>query len=227
MSPPLLLGHRGARATRTVPENTLESFDLALAHGCDGFEFDVRLTADGRAVICHDATIEGCVVAQAGATDLKHLPQLESVLVRYAQHAFLDIEIKVPGLERSVLNALKLHPPQRGSVVSSFLPEVLRAVRTLDPAIPLGLICEDSAELAAWKSLPVQWVIPHHTLLDRDLVRSLHGDEKRILVWTVNRREAMRHFRDIDVDGIVSDDTKLLLETLGSGSQPSQPKASS
>ena len=97
MSPPLLLGHRGARATRTVPENTLESFDLALAHGCDGFEFDVRLTADGRAVICHDATIEGCDVAQAGVTDLKHLPQLESVLVRYAQHAFLDIEIKEIG----------------------------------------------------------------------------------------------------------------------------------
>jgi glycerophosphoryl diester phosphodiesterase len=218
MSPPLLLGHRGARATRTISENTLESFDLAMAHGCDGFEFDVRLTADGRAVICHDDTIESCEVAQAGATDLKHLPQLESVLDRYAQQAFLDIEIKVPALERLALNALKLQPPQRGYVVSSFLPEVLRALRALDPDVPLGLICEDSAQFAAWKSLPVQYVIPHHTLVDQDLVGALHREERKVLVWTVNRREAMLYFRDIDVDGIVSDDTKLLVEVLRSRS---------
>ncbi len=216
---PLLLGHRGARATRTVPENTLQSFDLAMTHGCDGFEFDVRLTADGRAVICHDGTVAGCAIAQAGATDLKHLPQLVSVLDRYGQQAFLDIEIKVPGLERSVMSALKLHPPQRGYVVSSFLTEVLQVLGELDPDIPLGLICEDSAQLTPWKSLPVQYVIPHHTLVDQDLVRTLHGDGKKIVVWTVNRREAMCHFRDIDVDGIVSDDTRLLVETLRSGSQ--------
>jgi glycerophosphoryl diester phosphodiesterase len=218
MSPPLLLGHRGARATRSVPENTLESFDLALAHGCDGFEFDVRLTADGRAVICHDSVIEGLEVADAEATDLTHLPHLESVLDRYVQQAFLDIEIKVPGLEKSVLSALQLHPPRRGYVVSSFLPEVLRVLRELDADVPLGLICEDSGQLAAWKRLPVQYVIPHHTLVDQDLVRSLHGDEKKILVWTVNRREAIRHFRDVDIDGIISDDTRLLVEVLKASS---------
>ena len=49
------LGHRGARAVRQIPENTLASFELCLQHGCDGFEFDVRLSADGQAVICHDA----------------------------------------------------------------------------------------------------------------------------------------------------------------------------
>ena len=44
---PLLLGHRGARATRHVPENTLASFELCLEHGCDGFEFDIRRSSDG------------------------------------------------------------------------------------------------------------------------------------------------------------------------------------
>ena len=42
---PLLLGHRGAVCSLGVPENTFASFDLALEHGCGGFEFDVRLTA--------------------------------------------------------------------------------------------------------------------------------------------------------------------------------------
>jgi glycerophosphoryl diester phosphodiesterase len=56
---PLLLGHRGARGIRSIPENTIASFDRALADGCDGFEFDVRLTADGEAVICHDPVFRG------------------------------------------------------------------------------------------------------------------------------------------------------------------------
>ena len=48
---PLLLGHRGMRGSPEVKENTIEAFDLALQHGCHGFEFDVRLTGDRRAVI--------------------------------------------------------------------------------------------------------------------------------------------------------------------------------
>jgi glycerophosphoryl diester phosphodiesterase len=217
--PPLLLGHRGARATRTIPENTLESFDLALAHGCDGFEFDVRLTADEHAVICHDAMADGCEVAQAAASDLPQLPRLESVLDRYAHRAFLDIELKVTGLETATLNALYFDPPRRGYVVSSFLPEVLSALRELDAEIPLGLICETQSQLVAWRSLPVQYVMPHHTLVDSALCKSLHSEAKKVFVWTVNRTELMTHFREINADAIISDDTELLIETLRGGAK--------
>jgi glycerophosphoryl diester phosphodiesterase len=62
---PLLLGHRGLRVPQAPPENTFAAFDLALQHGCDGFEFDVRLTGDGRAVICHDPWAQGIVIAEA------------------------------------------------------------------------------------------------------------------------------------------------------------------
>src|ERR1700758_3983436 len=111
MSRPLQLGHRGARSTRSIPENTLVSFDLALEHGCDGFEFDVRQTGDGRCVICHDPEIQGIEVRRAGAGDLADLPVLEQVLVRYRDRAFLDIEIKVPGTENVVIQCLRTHPP--------------------------------------------------------------------------------------------------------------------
>jgi glycerophosphoryl diester phosphodiesterase len=216
MSHPLLLGHRGARATRSVPENTVASFDLALAHSCDGFEFDVRQTADGRAVICHDPTIHGVEVAHAGAGELQELPLLGQVLARYAQSAFLDIEIKAMGLEGTVLTALQSHPPQQGYVLSSFLPDVLLALRALDPGVPLGLICEDSSQLASWRGLPVQFVIPHYSLVDEDLCRVLRAGQKQILVWTVNRREEMLRLKGWGVDGIISDDTKLLVDVLAS-----------
>src|SRR5271168_5417742 len=96
---PLLLGHRGARGEKSVPENTLASFDLALAQGCDGFEFDVRLTADEQPVVCHDATAHRFKIAEHSAEKLQ-LPHLREVLARYQRAAFLDVELKVPGLEK-------------------------------------------------------------------------------------------------------------------------------
>lgn len=214
MSSLLLLGHRGARATRSIPENTLESFALALAHGCDGFEFDVRRTADGRAVIRHDPTFGHAEIATADASQLQDLPTLDLILTHYAQTAFLDIEIKVTGLEQQVLGALKANPPTRGYVVSSFLPEVLLSLRNLDQKLPLGLLCENPSQLAAWTHLPVQFVIPHFTLVERELCRTLHTAGRKLFVWTVNGREAMLRMQRCGVDGIISDQTKLLVAVL-------------
>lgn len=207
---PLLLGHRGARATRTIPENTLASFDLALAHGCDGFEFDVRLTGDGRAVICHDPKIHGVEIAGASATDLGDLPVLGQVLSRYQDKAFLDIEIKVAGLESTLIGALEAHPPRRGFVVSSFLPEVLLSLRNLAPGLPLGLICETPAQLDQWTKLPVEFVMPHLTLINADLMKALHKADRKVLTWTVNFKDRMLELQTLGVDGIISDDTVTL-----------------
>jgi len=208
MPRPLLLGHRGARATHSVPENSLASFDLALAHGCDGFEFDVRRTGDGRAVICHDPKFRDIEIANAGAGDVPDLPLLDDVLGRYQESAFLDIEIKVPGLEDAVLGSLRMHPPRRGSVVSSFLPEVLRIFREDDPSLPLGLICETESQLAAWTTMPLQFVIPHYALMSIDLCREVHAASSQVLTWTVNRKSDMVRLLEMGVDGIISDDTK-------------------
>ena len=52
----LLLAHRGDH--REAPENTLAAFVAALAiPGVDGLELDVRASADGVAVVLHDASL--------------------------------------------------------------------------------------------------------------------------------------------------------------------------
>ena len=124
---PMLLGHRGARAVKSIPENTIASFDRALADGCDGFEFDVRLTEDEEAVVCHDEKVSGYAVSRTPAKQLAHLPRLRDVLQRY-RDSFLDIELKVKGLERITLDLFLRHKPRRGFVVSSFLPGVPKSV---------------------------------------------------------------------------------------------------
>jgi glycerophosphoryl diester phosphodiesterase len=209
---PLLLGHRGARANKAIPENTIGSFDRALADGCDGFEFDVRLTEDEEAVICHDEKAGNWKVERSLAKDLAHLPRLQDVLGKY-RDAFLDIELKVKGLERITSDLFLRHKPRRGFVVSSFIPGVLKAMLAEDKKIPVGLICETPTQLRLWSELPLSYVIPQEKLVDADLVRKIKGAGKKIIVWTVNREADMRRFAEWGVDGIISDDTKLLCET--------------
>jgi glycerophosphoryl diester phosphodiesterase len=211
---PLLLGHRGARSEKSIPENTPAAFDFALAQSCDGFECDVRLSADGEAAICHDASIHALEIAQSSAQRLA-VPVLREILTRYQNSAFLDIELKVPGLERITLDLLRHHPPVRGYVVSSFLPAVLEAIHGVDVAIPLGLICETQTEFSLWPKLPVQYVIPHHKLVRKGVYEEIKAAGRKIFVWTVNSAVEMQRFAGWGVDGIISDDPEQLALTLG------------
>ena len=75
--------------------------------------------------MCHDPKVDGITVAQATADQLLHLPLLGDVLQHYSQRAFLDIELKVPGLESKLLALLREFRMEEDYVVSSFLPEVV------------------------------------------------------------------------------------------------------
>jgi glycerophosphoryl diester phosphodiesterase len=213
---PLLLGHRGARAVLSIPENTLASFDRALADGCDGFEFDVRLTVDLEAVISHDAKVGRDKIERATAKEVSQLPRLRDVLQRY-RDSFLDIELKVKGLERTIVDLFLRLKPRKGCVVSSFLPGALKSLHAEDATVPLGLICETKTQLRLWNELPIHYVIPHHELVDAELIRKVKGAGKKVMVWTVNDAIAMQQFAEWGVDGIISDDTKLLVQTLAAG----------
>ena len=55
---PLRLAHRGD--WRAAPENSLQALVAATRiPGCDGVEFDVRLSRDGVPVLLHDETLTG------------------------------------------------------------------------------------------------------------------------------------------------------------------------
>ncbi|MGA2022966.1 MAG: glycerophosphodiester phosphodiesterase [Candidatus Sulfotelmatobacter sp.] len=220
---PLLLGHRGARAEKSIPENSIASFDRALAQGCDGFEFDLRLSADGYPVVCHDPTVHSLEVEHCPAQQLG-LPLLCDVLERYQTIAFLDIELKVSGLEAATLDLLRAHPPARGYVISSFLPEVLQAAHDMDATIPLGLICETRAQFSLWHNLPIKYVIPHKKLVTRRVATEIKSRGRKLLVWTVNSALDMRRFAEWEVDGIISDDSEKLVSTLGRKSESKHKK---
>lgn len=212
MNRPLLLGHRGSRSLGGIQENTVPAFDRALDQGCDGLEFDVRLTGDGQALVCHDARSKGVRISSSRRTQLPHLATLEEVLSRYRKHGFLDIELKVPGLTEIVLDGLRRHRPARGFVISSFLPEALMELRARNHSILLGIICE--RQIPRWKELPVDCLVAEKSLITRTLVDEVHDAGKRLFAWTVNDKAAMLRFARWGVDAIISDRTELLVRTL-------------
>ncbi|MBZ5721870.1 MAG: glycerophosphodiester phosphodiesterase [Acidobacteriia bacterium] len=212
---PLLLGHRGAPSSGSVAENTFAAFDLALARGCDGFEFDVRLTGCGRALVCHDPKVGGVTVARATARQLTSLPQLHEVLVRYGQRVFLDIELKVKGLEPLVLAALRKHPPGRNYVVSSFLSDVLLELKVRSARVPVGIICDREAQLAKWRNLPVDYVIAHRSLVKRELAGEVHAAGKKLIVWTVNDKRSILRLAEYGADAIITDRTQAVMSIRG------------
>lgn len=214
----LLLGHRGARLY--APENTIPAFDLALDHGTDGFEFDVRCTRSKQSIVCHDGKFNSMVVRKrtleqihAKSVDGKP-PCLEDVLELYSHRAFLNIEIKVRGMEQVVVEAMNRFPPRRGYFISSFLPSVVRKLHELDASLVLGAISKSYWHLRRWKALPVSYVVPHYNLLTPKLLDELHSAGKTVITWTVNDPREMERVAEMGVDGIISDDTKLLVKTL-------------
>ena len=211
---PLLLGHRGAR--RSAPENTFFAFDKALRDGCDGFEFDVRLSSDGRGVVCHDPTLHGLEIAHSSFSDLlaarqatsnprssqdtsspgaPQLPCLEDVLAKYAECAFLDVELKTEGLEEATLQLLARFPAKRGAVVSSFLPQVLRRLASLDAGFPAR-----AAEGAVGDSSAAH---PLGCTTSEKSPRVGGGAEKLPLGLIFDNREAMRQWDRLPVSHLM------------------------
>jgi glycerophosphoryl diester phosphodiesterase len=225
---PLLLGHRGVRPLPCLglrwrkpgfpAENTPAAFGYAMANGCDGFEFDVRYTRDRRSVLSHDPRFNRVDVATAEFAGLERrcgysLACLEDVLAQFGSTAYLDIELKASGNEEAVASTLLANPPRRGYVVSSFLPEVLLRLRELDSSIPLGFLCEREEDAGQWTDLPIAVFVPLCSLVSQRLIAEVHARAIRLFTWTVNDTQDMLRLADWGVDGLISDDPRLLART--------------
>ena len=218
---PLLLGHRGCRgrSRHICPiENSLAAFEYALTSGCDGFEFDVRHTRDGRDVLWHDPKWQGMEIATTNYSNLTdrngaRLPVLEDVLRALRHRAFLDIELKVSGHEASVLAAVRAHPPQNGFILSTFYPEILAKLHDLDADLPLGFICDRDKAMAVWREMPIRVFLPADAYVQPSLIDEVHARGQQIMTWTVNDARRMSELAAWGIDGIISDDPRLLYQT--------------
>jgi glycerophosphoryl diester phosphodiesterase len=192
---PLVAAHRGA--SLLAPENTLESFEQAIAVGAEMIEFDVRRTRDGELVVFHD---------ELPATFTRRPPLLAEVVDLCRGRIRLDVELKESGSEAEVLALL-----DGEFVVTSFLDEVLASVKRQAPHVRTGLLVrkDDRPEdfAARLVAANADFLAPQVDLLDAGL------DGEDFCVWTVNDRPRLeRYLADPRVSVLITDDPVLALE---------------
>jgi hypothetical protein len=135
------------------------------------------------------------------------------VLERFADRAFLDIELKVAGLERITVKLLKQYQCTRGCIVSSFLSDVVREAQAKNGDVPLGLICSTRKQVASATSLPLAVIVLHASLVNLELISSFRDRGIAVFAWGANRAKEMRSIVEAGSNALIVDDTQLAFET--------------
>lgn len=224
------VGHKGAELI--VPGNTPESFDAALQAGVDMIEFDVLRERDGsrRLLLAHDYE----------DADSREPVTLDQGLAHLARESFskleLDVDLKLPGYERDVLDALRSHGLLERALISTQYPGSLAALRALEPRARIGwsvprlrrdpfrsraLALPSLAGLqvaragfppraaAALRAGRCDAIMAHWRLVTRRLVREVLAAEGELYVWTVDDPARIRALEALGVTGVITGDPRL------------------
>jgi glycerophosphoryl diester phosphodiesterase len=221
------VGHKGA--DHVAQGNTIESFQAALEHGVDMIEFDVLRLDDGRLLLAHDPR------DAAGREPLS----LDEGLDHFAGETYtgveLDVDLKLPGYEREVVEGLLERGLDDRALVSTTYARSLAAIGRLGPGLRRGWSVPRArrdyrktafavpayAVLAWWRSrLPgraerliarggCEAVMAHWTLVSARLVAAVHGAGGQLYAWTVDDPERIERLESLGVDGLITNDPRL------------------
>jgi glycerophosphoryl diester phosphodiesterase len=230
---PSACAHRGAG--RLAPENTLAAFRVGASHGQSMFEFDVKLSSDGKPFLLHDATLDRTTTGRGAAGSAtfgelaqldagswlgpawagEPLPALANVAAWLRANGYLaNVEIKPsPGreAETGALVAIAAAHAWRDAAVppllSSFSPEALAAARRAVPVLPRALLLD---------ALPDDWperlralgcvaLDANHLTLTPTVVERAHAERFRVLTYTVNDPDRAALLRRWGVDCVITD----------------------
>jgi glycerophosphoryl diester phosphodiesterase len=231
---PRRVGHKGA--AHLIQGNTLASFDAALAHRVDMIEFDVlseRSDGTGRLVVAHDRDDMRARTALTFEQALEHL----------AGDAFagidFDVDVKLPGYELRVLEALREFGLIERTLVSGMFPSSLRLVRAAEPGLRLGwsvprvrrdytndmlTAIPAFAALTGYRAtLPrrvrrvlqagiVDAIMAHWRVVTPALARTVRDAGGELYVWTVDDAARIASLTEMGVDGIITNDPRLFAD---------------
>lgn len=228
---PPVIGHRGAAGR--APENTLAGLRCARQFGCSWVEFDVRLTADGIAVLCHDPTLERTTDGSGPLSALpftavrecdagirfgasfagERVPMLEEALLLCAELDLgANIELKADkgrdyALAKTVAETLERVRGRIGPVlVSSFHPAGLHVLGR-DPEPPLGILFR--IVMRGWAELAERFdcamIGADHRRLRPRRVAEIRAAGYQLAAFTVNDPARARVLYDWGVTSVFSD----------------------
>jgi glycerophosphoryl diester phosphodiesterase len=219
------VGHRGAAAL--APENSLAAVQAAAAAGVDAVELDVLRRSDGVLVVAHGPELP------------PEAPPLDDALALAAGLGLaVQVDVKLPGLEAGIVAALRRQGLFERSFVSSFSLPVLRGFEAAAPELPRSFTYPEDrhgvSERRLLRPLLVTGLAVLRALLPRRLpgllraagasaatlnagvvspaaVDACHALGAAVYVWTVNEPALVRRLLEMGLDGIISDDPRILV----------------
>jgi glycerophosphoryl diester phosphodiesterase len=188
---PLVVAHRGA--SRYAPENSVAAAEMAIDQGADMIEMDIRQTADGVLVACHDPLLDGHPVRELPYGLVREIvPEIatfDELLRITAGRALLDVEIKEEGYEAAAVEALAGHGLLGDAVVTSFSTQAIKTVKELDPSTRTGWIVDGpwgADVLTRFAETGADWLVAETASLTPGLIAGIQDREIPLAVWTVN-----------------------------------------
>jgi len=230
--------HRGRSGPPSVDgpvENTLPAVAACLVAGADGAEVDVRLSADGVLVVCHDPTLRRLTgsrleVATTRWDELRTTCALSGVALARAD----DLLVALSG--RAVVLEVKAPPPGRvpatGAAVVAALRRLRSAGHVLDVTVSsFSLEAVQAVASAAPPALRVRSALLGDAfsrptglvrraleagldevhpqvgalLADPGAVSTAHAVGVTVVPWTVNGGRVLRRVSALGVDGVITD----------------------
>jgi glycerophosphoryl diester phosphodiesterase len=225
---PRLFGHRGASGV--APENTLTSFQLALASGADRLELDVHATREGEVVVLHDPTVDrttngaGEVRAlsfdelrrlDAGAPGIR-VPTLAEVLESFPGVP-LNIEIKqeTPPIVPSVLAVIDRFDARGQVLLAAEGDAIMQRIRAEAPGVLTGFTAfevmmflqgmGDPAYRPPGFALQVPPSFQGIAVITSETVARAHALGLEVHAWTINDALEVERLLDLGVDGVMTD----------------------
>jgi glycerophosphoryl diester phosphodiesterase len=210
--------HRGLHSGLGFPENSLIAFAAALEKGA-GIECDVRLTADNRVIIFHDADAmrmcsNSLVIGESTYAQLSTLrlgegpiPALRSLFSLVEGRAPLLIEVKTANDIWRWMPALR-HDLARYDGpfgIMSFDARIPRLLKTNMPDVRRGLVIRDG--LPSWKRGVALWladpdfVAVERTALAKPWVARIR-ERMPIYSWTITTAE-QRSKAQVHADALI------------------------
>jgi glycerophosphoryl diester phosphodiesterase len=213
----LRLAHRGD--WREAPENSLAAMEAALrVPGCDGLEFDVRVSADGVPVLLHDESLARvqkvpakCVTLTGAELAAHGIPTLGDVLRVVGCDPFLDVELKEP--VQSAVDVLELErgrldddgtPTLRNAAVSAFEPATLQWLAEQRPTWPRWLNSYDlgAGTIATAVELGCTVIASEWHGVDAAGVARATDAGLAVASWTVRGADDYRRLADLGLTAI-------------------------
>jgi len=220
----MIMGHRGAKALE--PENTLLSIRRAMEIGVDAVEIDVHLTKDKEVVVIHDSTVDRTTngkgpvgsytleeVKKLDAGKGERIPTLEEVIGLVRGRMKLIIELKEVGIEDKVVGLINKHSLCGSAYVISFWHMAVKRVKEMDSRIRTGvLLVGCPVDTCIARSASADALVMNYAFVNKEFVYKAHQESLKVFIWNIDDPNMLKPYVDMGVDGIGSNDPRILVE---------------